>query len=93
MELASRECSAGGGEGGQTKGAFLAFFTSSRSLAVGVEGEQLPCAGGKGISYKGGGGASEQQGTELDGGGWEKRLGGGAAHLAKPSSSFFFPSF
>ena len=76
MELASGECSAGGGEGWPMRGAFQAFFTSSRepgSCAQSVE--RLPCTRGKRISLegenKGGGGAFKQRGTALGGGGME----------------------
>ena len=53
MERASGECSAGGGEGRPTRGAFHAFFTSSKSQAVGGRsGEQLPALEGKGFLWR-----------------------------------------
>lgn len=53
MELASGECSAGGGEGWPMRGAFQAFFTSSRSQAVGRRvPRSCPELEGKGFLWK-----------------------------------------
>lgn len=53
MEQASGECSAGGGEGWPTRGAFQAFFTSSGSQAVGRrERRSCPALKGKGFLWK-----------------------------------------
>lgn len=85
MEPASGECSAGGGEGWPTRGAFQAFFTSSRSQAVGRKSEKLPCTSGKRISLegenKGGGVPSSSQGQS-----W---IGEGRAGYITGQTQFF----